>query len=56
MSTPSYMLRNAVRKPYAPPSLTADAGSFDRFLAHCHRRRYPSRSDVFRPGDAANTM
>ena len=56
MSTPSYMLRNTVRKPYAPPSLTSDANSFDRFLAHCHRRRYPSRSDVFRPGDAANTM
>jgi CRP/FNR family cyclic AMP-dependent transcriptional regulator len=50
------MLRNAVRRPYSPPSLTPDGSSFDRFLAHCHRRRYPSRADVFRPGDPANTM
>jgi CRP/FNR family transcriptional regulator, cyclic AMP receptor protein len=56
MSTPSYILRTAVRRPYSPPSLTPDASSFDRFLAHCHRRRYPSRADVFRPGDAATTM
>ena len=56
MSTPSYMLRNAVRRPYSPPSLAPDTTSFDRFLAHCHRRRYPSRSDVFRPGDPASTM
>src|SRR5690606_41306855 len=25
-------------------------------FAHCHRRRYPPRTDVFRPGDPAGTM
>ncbi len=28
----------------------------ERFLAHCHRRRYPARTEVFRPGDSAGTM
>jgi len=30
--------------------------TIERFLAHCHRRRYPPRTDVFRPGDPAGTM
>lgn len=30
--------------------------TIQRFLAHCHRRRYPPRSDIFRPGDPAGTM
>lgn len=37
--------------PLAPTTET-----IERFLAHCHRRRYPQRSDVFRPGDPAGTM
>ena len=36
--------------------LTLDIASIDRFLAHSHRRRYPTRTDVFRPGDAAGTL
>ena len=36
--------------------LTLDIATIDRFLAHCHRRRYPTRTDVFRPGDAAGTL
>jgi len=36
--------------------LTPDGATIERFLAHCHRRRYPSRTDVFRPGDPANTL
>lgn len=36
--------------------LAPDAAAIERFLAHCHRRRYPTRTDVFRPGDAASTM
>ena len=36
--------------------LTPDAATIDRFLAHCHRRRYPARADVFRPGDPAGTL
>ncbi|KAF1708933.1 cAMP-activated global transcriptional regulator CRP [Pseudoxanthomonas kalamensis DSM 18571] len=40
----------------ADSPLTPDAGCIDRFLAHCHRRRYPARADVFRPGDPAGTL
>lgn len=36
--------------------LVPDQPTIDRFLAHCHRRRYPSRTDIFRPGDPATTM
>lgn len=39
-----------------PPALAPDQAAIERFLAHCHRRRYPSRADVFRPGDPAGTM
>lgn len=47
---------------FAPPPVTpvsplqADSDTIDRFVAHCHRRRYPSRIDVFRPGDPAGTL
>jgi len=40
----------------ASSPLTLDIATIDRFLAHSHRRRYPTRTDVFRPGDAAGTM
>ena len=57
MASPSYMLQQAIRRPqHAPPSLAPDQATIDKFLAHCHRRRYPSRADVFRPGDPAGTM
>jgi CRP/FNR family cyclic AMP-dependent transcriptional regulator len=36
--------------------LAPDAAVIERFLAHCHRRRYPNRTDVFRPGDPAGTL
>lgn len=42
------------RRPFSP--LAPSAATLDRFLAHCHRRRYPPRTDVFRPGDPAGTM
>ena len=44
----------ALRKTHSP--LMPDSATIERFLAHCHRRRYPSRTDVFRPGDPANTI
>jgi CRP/FNR family cyclic AMP-dependent transcriptional regulator len=34
----------------------ADAATIERFVAQCHRRKYPSRSDIFNPGDPANTL
>jgi CRP/FNR family cyclic AMP-dependent transcriptional regulator len=36
--------------------LGATPATIDRFVAHCHRRKYPSRTDVFRPGDPAGTL
>lgn len=49
----------ALINPHAPrpphPMAPAPA-AIERFLAHCHRRRYPPRSDVFRPGDPAGTL
>src|SRR5690606_21921697 len=57
MASPTYMLQQALRRPQsAPPTLAPDQATIERFLAHCHRRRYPSRADVFRPGDPAGTM
>lgn len=44
----------AQRLPVSPLSL--DAATVDRFLARCQRHRYPSRVDVFRPGDPASTL
>ena len=43
--------RQASNNPLAP-----DAAAIDRFLGYCHRRRYPARTDVFRPGDPAGTL
>ncbi|BBO53392.1 CRP-like protein Clp [Stenotrophomonas maltophilia] len=40
----------------ASSPLALDIATIDRFLAHSHRRRYPTRTDVFRPGDPAGTL
>ncbi len=40
-----------VSSPLAP-----DSATLGRFLDHCHRRRYPARTDVFRPGAPANSL
>lgn len=41
---------------FASSPLAPDSAAIERFLAHCHRRRYPTRTDVFRPGDPAGTL
>lgn len=43
-------------RPQAPPTLAFDPVSLGRFLDHCHRRRYPARSEIFRPGDDGSTL
>lgn len=43
--------RSGLFSPLAP-----DRSVFDKFLAHCHCRRYPNRTEIFRPGDPANTL
>ncbi len=45
-----------LRRLQPAPSLAPDEGTIRAFLAHCHRRRYASRMDVFRPGDPGSTM
>ena len=42
-------------RPVVSP-LALDEASLSHFLDHCHRRRHPARSDIFRPGDTANTL
>ena len=42
-------------RPIATP-LALDDVSLGHFLDQCHRRRHPARSDIFRPGDTANTL
>lgn len=37
-------------------SLGADAETIERFIASCHRRKYPARTEVFHPGDPASTL
>ncbi len=45
-------------QPYKPVNtpLAPDSATFGRFLDHCHRRRHPSRSDIFRPGTPASSL
>ncbi|MCL6619081.1 MAG: cAMP-activated global transcriptional regulator CRP [Thermomonas hydrothermalis] len=40
----------------ADSPLLADTGTIERFIANCHRRKYPARTDVFHPGDPAGTL
>ncbi|MBB5014437.1 cAMP-activated global transcriptional regulator CRP [Rehaibacterium terrae] len=57
MAHPAYLTPvPGLRRPAPLSPLSPDQTTLDRFLAHCHRRRYPSRSDVFRPGDPAGTL
>ena len=56
MDDHTYLLRTAARRPMLPPDLAPGSITIERFLAHCHRRRYPSRADIFRPGDPAGSM
>ena len=37
-------------------TLAPDGPTIERFLQYTQRRRYPSRADIFRPGDAAGTL
>ncbi|HJR73836.1 MAG TPA: cAMP-activated global transcriptional regulator CRP [Luteimonas sp.] len=54
MNQPPALSYPTMRQPASP--LQLDAAALERFLAHCHLRRYPSRTEVFRPGDPAGTM
>lgn len=51
-----YTLQKASTKFVAPEHLNFDRTTIDRFLAVCHRRRYPSKTTIIRPGDSANIL
>ncbi len=36
--------------------LTPDPDAISRFLQHAHHRRYPARTNIFRPGDASTSF
>jgi CRP/FNR family cyclic AMP-dependent transcriptional regulator len=51
-----YSLQAALKKVAATRPLAPQPEHLERFLKLCHRRRYPSKSPIIRPGDAANTL
>jgi len=51
-----YQLQQAFERSQAPLGFAPDPASMERFLALCHRRRYPGKTAIIRPGDPANTL
>ena len=56
MAKVSSLKPHALLRPLISPELAPDAATMEHFLGYCHRHRYPNRTDVFRPGDAADTL
>ncbi len=46
----------APHRDHTPGSLAFTANTLERFLSACHRRRYPSKTAIFRPGDGASIL
>jgi CRP/FNR family transcriptional regulator, cyclic AMP receptor protein len=51
-----YTLQRNVSKVQAPASLIPDRDAMEKFLGMCHRRRYPNKTAIIRPGDSANIL
>ena len=51
-----YTLQRNVSKVQAPASLIPDRDAMEKFLGMCHRRRYPNKTAIIRPGDSAGTL
>lgn len=56
MAQLKYLLQQAFERHQAPDALAPDPASMERFLEYCHRRKYPARTAIIRPGDPANTL
>jgi CRP/FNR family transcriptional regulator, cyclic AMP receptor protein len=56
MVTRSLAASVTMPRPAPAASLAPDPQIMGRFLDQCHRRRYPARADVFRPGDPAASL
>ncbi len=50
-----YSLQASLRKLAAARPLAPSPADIEHFLSMCHRRRYPSKAPIIRPGDMANT-
>src|SRR3546814_13286174 len=55
MNPTSVALINPYYRSSSNPLVPSPATT-ERLLAHCHRRRSPTRTDVFRPGDPAGPL
>ncbi len=51
-----FRIQKTLRKVQEPAFLTPDDESMATFLGHCHRRRYPNKTIIVRPGDPANIL
>ncbi|MER3546749.1 MAG: cAMP-activated global transcriptional regulator CRP [Rhodanobacteraceae bacterium] len=51
-----YLLQQVYERSHAPAMLAPDPATMQRLLDHCHRRRYPGKTIIMRPGDPANTL
>ncbi|MEO8801724.1 MAG: cAMP-activated global transcriptional regulator CRP [Rudaea sp.] len=51
-----YTLQRAVPHVQAPIALELDGAALERVLGYCHRRRYPGKTTIIRPGDSANIL
>ena len=56
MSELRYLLQQIYEKSRAPAALAPDPAAMQRLLDQCHRRRYPGKTAIVRPGDPANTL
>ena len=56
MSELRYLLQQVYERSKAPPMLAPDPAAMQRLLEQCHRRRYPGKTAILRPGDPANTL
>ncbi|WP_132146217.1 cAMP-activated global transcriptional regulator CRP [Luteibacter rhizovicinus] len=56
MAQLKYLLQQAFERSQAPLGFAPDPASMERFLEACHRRRYPGKTAIIRPGDPANTL
>lgn len=51
-----YTLQRNVSTVKTPEMLTPDRETMETFLSMCHRRRYPGKTAIIRPGDSANVL
>lgn len=51
-----YTLHQIMNRVQAPAFLSAEGKDMERFLSFCHRRRYPNKTLIIRPGDAAHIL